>query len=492
MSGNLELRDFNVFVGKSNTGKTMLSILVYALHSYYGRRRFSGFRLGPREDTNVGQLMRQLNTQQQHDLISSIHSQLEKNSKNAVQLSLSNSVLESVHSDILRSNRTLEVEIERCFGTPIGKLVRYQSRTDSYFRVQNVQGAAPDTSGFQYDLKNQRFFCEFPRGHVSVYGKARINRLKDKLVQVKERSGEGRTDPYPIDPDEPDFYDVLAAIIGEINTNVFGRFNSRAHYLPADRTGIMNTHAALVGEIVRNAPSAAIRPGTGTPTLNGVLADFLEELISTNHSDEIRPKTGPNPLPSIADEIESNTLHGEIRATKAEGLDFPTFEYYPRGWKRNLSFVNTSSMVSELAPIVLLLRNSVRINELLIIEQPESHLHPELQVEFLRVLALLVNSGLKILITTHCEWMIEELGNIVSRSKRKTPIYSVYELERQSLRPSEVGVWLFKDQRKAKSWGSVIEEVELDETGAYSAGYENVAMELHNEWAMMFDEEIED
>ena len=62
------------------------------------------------------------------------------------------------------------------------------------------------------------------------------------------------------------------------------------------------------------------------------------------------------------------------------------------------------SMVSELAPVVLYLRHVVGSDSVLIIEEPESHLHPAMQVEFTRQLAAIVHAGVRLIVTTHSEW----------------------------------------------------------------------------------------
>ena len=134
-------------------------------------------------------------------------------------------------------------------------------------------------------------------------------------------------------------------------------------------------------------------------------------------------------------------------------------------------------MVSELAPVVLFLRHIVQRNDVLIIEEPESHLHPAMQVEFTRVLAGAVNSGLRVILTTHSEWVVETIGNLVELSnlpKRQREAYA--------LPAEDVGVWLFRPKRSPR--GSVVDEVVRDpDTGVYGVGYDEVAMVLHNEWA---------
>ena len=134
--------------------------------------------------------------------------------------------------------------------------------------------------------------------------------------------------------------------------------------------------------------------------------------------------------------------------------------------------MNASSMVSELAPVVLYLRHVVTRDNLLIVEEPESHLHPAIQVEFTRQLAALVRRGIRVIVTTHSEWLLEELANIVRRSE-------LPEDDAPALRPDQVGAWLFEDRRN----GSVVSEIGLDDSGLYPSGFDDVAAALHNEWA---------
>ena len=68
--------------------------------------------------------------------------------------------------------------------------------------------------------------------------------------------------------------------------------------------------------------------------------------------------------------------------------------------------------VKELAPLVFYLRCFAQPGELLIIDEPEMNLHPKAQVQILEFLAMLVNAGLHVLITTHSPYITDHLLNL--------------------------------------------------------------------------------
>ena len=162
------------------------------------------------------------------------------------------------------------------------------------------------------------------------------------------------------------------------------------------------------------------------------------------------------------------------RGSRGGAVGYPRFTYSPEGWKEGLSLANASSMVSELAPVVLYLRHKVEPGNLLIIEEPESHLHPAMQVQFTREIAALVQAGVRVAVTAHSEWVLEELANIVGR-------FALSEPEGAALPASDVGVWPFEPKERPR--GSVVREIPLDESGLYPTGFDEVAAALHNDWA---------
>ena len=245
----------------------------------------------------------------------------------------------------------------------------------------------------------------------------------------------------------------------------------------------MHSHQVVVSAIVQNASMVGLQPTVNVPMLSGVLADFLTLMIGIRDNRRSRTRGG-KPV-ELAAPLEGNLLGGTVRVENSE-TGYPNFTYRPKDWQNDLPLMRASSMVSELAPVVLYLRHIVRSGDVLIIEEPESHLHPAMQAAFARELARLVHAGVRIVMTTHSEWFLEQIGNLVRladlpRTKRRG-----LEATDYALNPDDVGAWLFKPSNRPK--GSVVEEIALDpETGLYPAGYDLVSEALYNEGAMIYN-----
>ena len=176
-------------------------------------------------------------------------------------------------------------------------------------------------------------------------------------------------------------------------------------------------------------------------------------------------------------------LRGSVLLEQRD-TDYPSFVYRPQDWERDLPLMNSSSMVSEMAPVVLYLRYIVEPGDLLIIEEPESHLHPEMQVAFTRQLASVVKSGIRVIITTHSEWVLEELANLVLLSELPKDARRDIPGSDLALTPDEVGAWLFNPNTAVG--GSVVEEIRLDkDSGTFPARYGVVTEDLYNRFAII-------
>lgn len=76
-----------------------------------------------------------------------------------------------------------------------------------------------------------------------------------------------------------------------------------------------------------------------------------------------------------------------------------------------------SSSARGLCDLYFFLKHQVRRNHLLIIDEPEGHLDTANQVQLARMLAHLVQAGVRILITTHSDYLLKEINNLIMLSR---------------------------------------------------------------------------
>ena len=485
VEAKLTLRPLTVFVGPSNTGKSYLAILIYALHRFFsGEGRFvhpfSMFRgAGSHKlsKENFNTLLQWTRETFADEMVSN---------KSDIVLDPIAGLIRSVFSKSDKGvGDGLTKEIGRCFGigSEIRNLVRkgnkggtqivFQrsiSNDSKTFVRSELKLNARGTSTFSTAIPEEMPMRLEPAGRQESDF---IGHLAMELIscasQEKNKNQEfnGRR-----------LIDVLAS---SQLSNVFSPLHLPAFYLPADRTGVMHAHNVVVSALIQSAPMAGLLPTASTPTLSGVLADFLEQLIElggqTYRPYRRRRRSSQDDLGSL---IEKQVLRGSVHTEESE-TGYPFFTYQPHGWKTKLPLMSASSMVSELAPVVLYLRHIVLPRNILVVEEPESHLHPAMQVEFTRQLAAVVNSGIRVIITTHSEWLLEELANLVRLSELSKDARKKIDGDDVALRSDQVGAWLFEPGNRK---GSVVKEIPLDEeSGLFPSGFSDVAVALHNKWA---------
>ncbi len=98
---------------------------------------------------------------------------------------------------------------------------------------------------------------------------------------------------------------------------------------------------------------------------------------------------------------------GSYKSTK-EGV-----YYVPKGSKSRLTMAEASSVVRSLLDFSFYLRHVLKPGDLLIMDEPEMSLHPKNQRLLTRLLARLVNAGVRVFITTHSDYIVRELNVLI-------------------------------------------------------------------------------
>ena len=250
--------------------------------------------------------------------------------------------------------------------------------------------------------------------------------------------------------DDPGFFLMMA--VSEREFIIPSELLLRTHYMPASRYGILLGHKSLAGFIVGQASRAWLRP-IDIPRLPGVITDLIQALLLMDRRAPADAK-----LQDVLAYLEGSIMKGSVDIEM--DAEYPEIYYENESGRYMLHQV--SSMVSEIAPIVLYLKYQVRPGDLFIIEEPESHVDAENQRGLARAIAMLVSAGVKVLITTHSDYFVNQLSNLlllsaVTPRRRAARGYSAHEV----LNPSDVGAYFFR----AGEEGTVVKTLEVTADG---------------------------
>lgn len=476
----VELRPLTVFVGPSNTGKSYLAILIYALHKFFGDGQ-SGrwwmkrpFYRSPLRGLSSKASRKALEAalpwaEREYEAMRTAGAKSEVSVEFPEELA---KLVRSILRDVSESGPLFDAEITRCFGVQkASSLIRSRSKAAKITLRRDHVGDMMHDQPLAYEFTVERNGSQLAatiHDDIALRFEGVHRRPYERLLNMLTRS----------QVDESFYRNRLIAEVADlVLPYLVGPISRPIHYLPADRAGIMHAHRVVVSSLLGRASRAGLKAESPLPTLSGVLTDFLDHIVGLGES---RLREGPNT--KLAQRLEAEILHGAVQI-QSSVVGYPSFNYRPSAWKRGmLPLMTTSSMVSELTPVVLYLRYFARKGDILIIEEPESHLHPAMQVSFTRLLAAMVKSGMRVIITTHSEWVLETLANLVRLSDVKKSNRKRILDEDLALTSNQVGAWLFSPKQRPR--GSVVKEIPLDMgSGTFPAEFGEITEGIYNEWA---------
>lgn len=183
--------------------------------------------------------------------------------------------------------------------------------------------------------------------------------------------------------------------------------NDKGIYLPASRTGFMLTKDVInkvSRNMVFNLEAEEVTPFART--VNQFL-DVINDLTSENMGDE--------EFESIIKYLESGMAEGTITMSTLPNREI---SYIPDGAREGLPLRAVSAVVTELSPLILILKHKQNLNTLYY-EEPEMCLRPQLQQKMARVICQLVNCQLYMVVTTHSDIILQHINNMIRLFKRE-------------------------------------------------------------------------
>ena len=187
------------------------------------------------------------------------------------------------------------------------------------------------------------------------------------------------------------------------------------------------------------------------PDSVGNLVSLLESSKSGRSPERIRSVRTRNNLKKflkLSDLLQQEILEGRLDYFDKENKSGLLFNP-SSNLKLLLDMPIVSSMIKELSPLVLYLRNMADSRDLIIIDEPEMNLHPEAQAKMAEFLAMLVNAGVNVLATTHSPYIVDHLINLIKAANCHDPksIEDKFYLKSSDafISKDDVSVYLFGD-----------------------------------------------
>lgn len=441
----IDLRPLTIFVGESNTGKTYLAALIYAIQrafdgiprvpwSYYNTSKFDPIYYAGPADLSTDSLINETQNVQE---------KLTQNDKTFKFTDLPEWVQKRLLSGKAHLEN-LERELKRCFDVVSVSELKRDNSSSSQNQDMRVTFRVDEEcqtlwSYDFYNAENENKTDKFINENIVLNSEDR--ELFIRALNVKDKG-------IPLR---------------------FSMPTSSYYYLPAPRSGLMEAYGIIAISLVDRATRIELDNSNHDSMLTGMTADFLKHLYSYR-----KPDIYIKSMHEIAEIIEKRLLKGKIELFQTIEGGFPHFLYRPQNTEKSISMNQSSSMVSELAPLVIFLRGIVKPGDTLIIEEPEAHLHPIAQTKIAITLARLVREGVRVIITTHSDWLLEQIGNLVREGEVKKLDENLIEPPSTWLNEEEVGAWRFYSDKP-------VEEIKFDLISGFEPqDYGEVAEELYN------------
>ena len=169
--------------------------------------------------------------------------------------------------------------------------------------------------------------------------------------------------------------------------------------------------------------------------------DFIRNLESIAKTDGELYKAHPE----IIEELNS-IVGGTYKVTKESLYFIPS-----QAKTVKLTIGESASSVRSLLDLYFYLRHVARPGQMLMIDEPELNLHPESQRRMARLLAKLVNLGIRVFVTTHSDYLVKELNTLIMLKAREDNAALVDEVKKHGYLPD-----VYLDSSKVRMYVSTM------------------------------------
>ena len=469
---NLELRPLTVLIGKNNTGKTYLAQALYAAYKSIEEARpsldlelsQSEMRLLRASAINAPELTKFLVPHEAHDKI-----------------------FEWVRQTFCHAGLELKSRMLAYFSLPdLDGVKRWDQ--DSPTSVDVFQVASGGHQHFLFGLDKDVL------PEINRLPEVAVDGFESGLIDMAHFFGEiGNGGEEDNGMHRREFTWILAREIWRKYLEVKGMSGS-VHYLPAGRSGLLTAWTDVVKlrlQLERDRFGLTSMPDT---SLGGIALDFiaaLSEILNRRRyrgrrywQQELFRRNSQETYDSL--QLLQELMGGEVFAGSGQDM-VPILEY--RQGSHKIPVQRASSMVADHAPLAMWMEHLLRPGDLLIIDEPESHLHPEAIRLVARILVRLVNEKVNVVCATHSAVLLHEISNCILRQRvrsKGTDVLSEGYSESDCINVEDVAVHRFLRSREQGS--VIVSRIEIeDDWGIPEDEYVEVAGDLSDESNRLFE-----
>ena len=401
-SAQVEILPLTLFVGDNNSGKSYLLALLWGIE-FFGVEGLIG---------------REYSQSQENDkLIAWIQKQIEstiENGKQTVYLEEVAELLQVVLNHELEKNKNnLVRKIFNSENINIGKLC---------IELRDIE-----KKKLHFQITEDKDFLEVEKDRFSIEISAYIN---------------GKTDIKK---------EIAMFVLGQIYSILMDiRWDGALHfinshiYLPAAKTGFMLTKDIINKFGRKNTFNMYYEREQVTPFIRPInqFLDVMEDLRIESF--------GTEKCLQLVSDLENEMTYGTIEFSTMPNKEI---QYMPIGCKESIPLRLSSAVVTELSPLILILKHKSIINKFYY-EEPEMCLHPQLQHKMGKFIVRAVNSGIGMVITTHSDIILQHINNMIKLAKHEDceVLCEKFGYEKQDLLfENQVKVYQFEEKGAEKT-----------------------------------------
>lgn len=365
-NANIDICDFNVITGQNNTGKTYIS---YALYGFL---------------QTWSQNIKDLNTDKA--------------------------------SDVLIENGFVEInllEYKKKVLSNFGNLTDDFSRNLNKIFSANEEEFEKTIFSLEVDQKEILLLNKF-EVEVNSKGKGILKAEKNKDSKTLSVSLLGESKEKL--PPKFIIMDILSEIIYK---STLSEVLPEPYIITSERTGISIFQNEL--DINKNVLfEKLIQADKGKFNLNPF--DYLRDVFDRY---SVPIKDGIDRIRDIEKEFKKKSFIAKEypnivnKLEKSTGIGYKNikgqfFITYKEGRKKiALPLYLGSSSSRALFDLYIFIKHSAQKGQILIIDEPELNLHPSVQIQVARLLAAISNTGIKVIMTTHSDYIVKEINNLL-------------------------------------------------------------------------------